>query len=561
VAPDSGRPESEITVVVASYNRARQLVQCLDALAAQSVAADIYDVVVVDDGSTDDTAELISAYRPPYRLHIERQANAGQAAALNRGIELAGGRFCLLLDDDIVADAGLIAEHLRAQRELDGIVGLGMLRLRLLGRPGGLRRHFASWWDDHYARLEAGSLVPDFRACYSGNLSAPLKVLRRVGGFDASLARSFDIELAYRLERAGLKVVFLPTASAEQNYSKSFRGIVRDFDRMGEAAVAIARRYPELLAYPPLGDFAQGSARAVILRRTLLALRAPVWPLALADRLLALRPPGRVYAFLQFYCFWRRVRSALGDRDEWRKLTRGTVILMYHALGRNGEASSRYILPGRRFRRQLRWLRLLRYPIISLQEYVDLRLTGRLPPARSVVLTFDDGYTDTADVGGELLREMGVSAQVFVVSGFAGRSNTWAAGTPLLGRRLLTWEQIRGLRAADVGIGAHTVGHRRLPELAADQARHEITESRRVLEDQLGDQITTFAYPYGSTSPEVEELVREAGYTAACGIQPGPNGPAVPLHALRRLEVDGRWTLARFALNVWAGFPSKRRRR
>jgi GT2 family glycosyltransferase/peptidoglycan/xylan/chitin deacetylase (PgdA/CDA1 family) len=550
-----------LTVVLATFNRARQLIQCLDALAAQSVSADAYDVVVIDDGSTDETAEVLAAYRPPYRLRVERQANAGQAAALNRGIDLAGGRYCLFFDDDLAADTGLIAEHLRAQREHGGIVGLGMLRLRLLGRPGGLARHFASWWDDHYARLETGSLIPDFRACYSGNLSVPLEVLRRVGGFDASLTRSFDIELGYRLERAGLKIVFLPAASAEQNYSKSFRGIVRDFDRMGAAAIAVARRHPELLDYPPLGDFAQGSARTVLVRRALLACRAPVWPLALADRLLAVRPPRRIYFFLQFYCFWRSVRSALADREEWRKLTRGTVILMYHALGRGGEAPSRYILPGRRFRRQLRWLRLFRYPIISLQDYVHLRLKGKLPPARSIVLTFDDGYADTADVGGELVRDVGVSADVFVVSGSVGQSNTWAAGTPLLGRRLLTWEQIRGLRDAGIGIGAHTVGHRRLPDLEPEQARREVTECRRELEGQLGKQVASFAYPYGSTSPEVQELVREAGYAVACGIQPGPNGPAVPLHALRRMEVEGNWTLATFALSVWAGFPLKWRRR
>lgn len=555
VPPDPGRNRREISVVLATFNRSRQLAQCLEALATQSAPPSDFEVVVVDDGSTDDTADLLTGFRSPYRLRVERQANAGQAAALNRGIEVAVGRYCLFLDDDIVADEGLVAEHLRAQRERSGIIGLGSLRLRLIGRPGGLAQHFASWWADHYSRLARGLLLPDFRACYSGNLSVPREALRRVGGFDASLTRSFDIELAYRLQRAGLEIAFLPGASAEQRYSKGFRDIVRDFDRMGTAAVALFRRHRELLEYPPLGDFGQGTARTVLLRRAFLAVRAPILPLRLVDRLLARHPPRRIYRFLQFYCFWRSVRGALGDRDEWRRLTRGTTILMYHALGVDGEAPSRYVLPARRFRRQLRWLRLLRYPTLTLDEYVQLRARRELPPPRAIVLTFDDGYADTVELGAGPLRRADISAMVFVVSGAVGHTNEWAGGTALLGRRLLTWDELRELRKAGIGLGAHGVSHRRLSELDPDQARREIVESRRTLEDKLGEAVSTFAYPYGSASPGVEELVREAGYAAACGIQPGPNGPAVPLHALRRVEVEGTWMLPTFAFTVWCGFP------
>ena len=92
----------------------------MEALATQSAPPSDFEVVVVDDGSTDDTADLLTGFRSPYRLRVERQANAGQAAALNRGIEVAVGRYCLFLDDDIVADEGLVAEHLRAQRERSG---------------------------------------------------------------------------------------------------------------------------------------------------------------------------------------------------------------------------------------------------------------------------------------------------------------------------------------------------------------------------------------------------------------------------------------------------------
>lgn len=550
----------EISVVIPTFNRAELLGRCLDALARQTASPETYEVVVVDDGSKDRTSELLASLDPPFRLRAHRQTNVGQAAALNKGISLAQGRFCLLLDDDIQADAGLVAEHLRAQRQRGGIIGLGMLRLRLDGRAGGLGVHFASWWRDHYERLENGTLHPDFGACYSGNLSIPVEPLRHVGGFDERLERSFDVELAYRLQQSGLEIQFLPDASAEQHYSKGFRAIVRDFDRMGTAAVSLYRRHPELLGYPPLGDFNQGSFRTVVLRRALLALRAPVWPIGLVDRFLASRPPARLYAFLQLHCFWRSVRTRLNEPDEWRRLTRGTVVLMYHALGQRGEAADRYVLPLRRFRTQLLWLRLRRYPIISLDEYARSRRQGVLPPARAVVLTFDDGYADTAELGLPLLREAGCPAAVFVVSGMIGETNSWDPGTPLEGRRLLTWTQIADLREAGISIGAHTLSHVRLTERDHDEARREVAESGACLESRLGMPTLHFAYPYGKTSPSVQQLVQKAGYLTACGIRPGPNGSSVPLHDLRRVEIEGTWSLPKFALSVWSGYQPRLKR-
>lgn len=550
----------EISVIIPTFNRVRLIRTCLDALARQTASPESYEVVVVDDGSSDPTPEFLSSYETPFHLRVERQANAGQASARNRGIAIAEGRSCLFLDDDIEADPELVAEHLRAQRMQDGVIGLGFLRIRLVGRPGGLTRHFASWWRDHYERLENGTLVPDFRACYSGNLSAPLEVVRRVGGFDENLPRDMDVEFAYRLERAGLKVVFLKQASAEQHYVKGFRALVDDFDGMGAAAVSMYRRHPEMLRYAPLGDFNQGTFRTVLLRRALLAVRAPVWPIGLVDRLLSSRPPARLYRLLQLHCFWRCVRRALDDADEWHRLTRGTVILMYHALGYPGEPASRFVLPVRRFRRQLRLLRLLRYPIIGLDEYVRRREQGELLPARSVVVTFDDGHADTAELGLPLLRDASIPAEVFVVADLIGETNRWSPGSPLQGRRLLTWAQIAELRDAGVSIGSHTLSHPRLAELDHGEARREVAESRAVLERRLGAPVLHFSYPFGNTSPHVEHLVREAGYLTACGIQPGPNGWAVGLHDLRRVEVEGTFSLPRFALNVWSGYRPRLRR-
>jgi glycosyltransferase involved in cell wall biosynthesis/peptidoglycan/xylan/chitin deacetylase (PgdA/CDA1 family) len=552
---------ADISVIIATFNRAGSLARCLDALSGQDADSETYEVIVVDDGSSDRTPELLASYARLENLRFETQPNAGQPAALNRGIELAAGDFCLFLDDDVVADRCLVREHLLAQRRHGGMIGLGLLRLKLVGSSGGLARHFANWWDDHYERLRRGALVPDFRACYSGNLSVPLSAVREVGGYDANLSRSFDVELAYRLEAAGLRIVYLPTASADHEQTKGFRAIVRDFDRAGAAAVQLYRRHPAFVRFPPLGDFGQGSFRTILLRKTLLAVRAPVWPLAAVDRLLARRPPARLYFLLQQHCFWRSVRSALGDRDDWRRLTRGTVVLMYHALGASGEEPSRYVLPVRRFRRQLRWLLLRGYRIISLDEYARTRHLEALPPPKSVVITFDDGYADNAELTENGLGETEAPAIVFLVSGLVGESNQWTPEPPLHHRPLLSWEQIEELRDAGIALGAHTVSHPRLTELDPDEAGREVVESRATLEGRLGEPVVHFAYPYGKTSSAVRQMVREAGYVTACGIEPGANGAATPIYDLRRVEVEGTWRLPSFALGVWTGFPPGRGRR
>lgn len=540
-----------ISVVIPTRDRAASLSRCLDALAVQSAPARDFEVIVVDDGSSDGTARMLHDCSPPFVMRAVSQANAGPAAARNRGIELAAGEFCLFLDDDVVAARELVAEHLRAQRESGGVVGIGRLRLVMASR-GGLATYFARWWEGHYASLEAGSAEPDFWACFSGNLSAPTAALRQIGGFDESLSRTEDVELGYRLQLAGLGIAYIGAASAEQRHAKGFRAMVRDYDRAGETAVTLWRKHPELVRYPPLGDFAQGGTRAVMLRRVLLALRAPTWPLALADPLLARRAPERVYAFLQLYCFWRGLRRTVDSRDTWLRLTRGTVILMYHAVAERGERASRYAIPLGRLRRQLAWMRWRRRPLLSLADYARCRTENRLPPARSVVLTFDDGYEELALVA-ELLRRRGMPATAFVVAGALGGTNAWDSSGPVAGRRLLSADGVRTLAAQGFEIGAHSLSHPRLPDLEPAAVEREVRESKVRLERVLGRPVAHFAYPYGATSPGVEAAVRATGFVSACGVLPGANGPAVPLHELRRLEVWGTRRLPRFVADLWLG--------
>jgi glycosyltransferase involved in cell wall biosynthesis/peptidoglycan/xylan/chitin deacetylase (PgdA/CDA1 family) len=540
----------ELSVVVPTYNRASLLDRCLGALAAQEEPGAEYEVVVVDDGSTGETPAVLERYASRLPLRFERQPNRGQPAALNRGIELARGEACVFLDDDVIAGPRLLAEHVRAQRASGGAIALGNLTLEIPARAGGLARYVGRWWAGQYGDFERGVRAPTFRSCYSGNISAPRAALLEAGGFAEWLARSFDVELAYRLERAGLSIVFVPEARAVQIYEKGFAGIARDFDAAGRAAVEMVRREPALLPHLPLGNFWRGTPRSATLRRALLAARALIWPLRLADRFLT--RVDRPYAFLQDYCYWRGVRRAAPDRATWRRLTGGVVILMYHALAPQGERGSRYILPARRFTRQLRWLRFRGYTVLGLDEYVRHRLEHTLPPPRSVVITLDDAYADNAELAHPLLRRHGLTATIFAVSRRMGELNDWSLGAEVQGRQLMTWEQAEELRRDGIELGAHTRTHASLPGLAPEKLADEIAGSRADLEERLGP-IRHFAYPYGRLDDASVRAVEEAGFASACGIEEGRNSPGTPALALRRIEIHGTDSLLRFTLTLALG--------
>jgi glycosyltransferase involved in cell wall biosynthesis len=124
---------------------------------------------------------MLATYRAPYVLKVVWQENGGQATALNRGVAEASGRFCLLMDDDILAQPGMLAEHLRAQHESGGVLAAGRLTLRLPEGADWYARRFADGWRRHYAHLDDGGTTLTAAGCYGGNLSLPRKAFQEVG--------------------------------------------------------------------------------------------------------------------------------------------------------------------------------------------------------------------------------------------------------------------------------------------------------------------------------------------------------------------------------------------
>src|SRR5581483_11753966 len=133
----------ELSVVIPTFNRASRLRTCLEALAHQTQPAEDFEVVVVVDGSTDDTRQMLSELKLPFLLRVIEQPNQGQCAARNHGAQVASGRTLLFLDDDIIPGPDLISTHLAAHQEHSGIVGIGSLRMSIPTKADWFVRGFA----------------------------------------------------------------------------------------------------------------------------------------------------------------------------------------------------------------------------------------------------------------------------------------------------------------------------------------------------------------------------------------------------------------------------------
>ena len=332
--------EVELSIVIPTYQRPRRLRACIESLASQERLPPSLELIVVIDGPDPATEDMLGGLEPPFPLRVVVQDHARQAAARNRGVEEARGRYVLFVDDDIVAGERLVATHLEALRAGDRVVGIG--RIDKVLSPGAPRwsRSRQTVWKNHYDRLASGR-EPRFSDTYGGNLSLPRSDFLAVGGFALDLTPEEDVEFGWRLWQAGLTFVYLDDAVAREEDRDTLERFVADSRRRGVVGVMLYERHPGLLPHLRLGGAGELPRKWIALRRIALALRLPPRLLALVARL----APNAAFArswlsFLYSYCYSRGVRDSV-DRETWHRLQRGTAILMYHAIGREGESPSR----------------------------------------------------------------------------------------------------------------------------------------------------------------------------------------------------------------------------
>jgi glycosyltransferase involved in cell wall biosynthesis len=313
-----------VSVVIPTYQRCVSVRRALEALARQTMAATEYEVIASIDGSDDGTKEMVEGFPAPYRLRAIWQPNQGRAAARNAGIRLARGNLIVLLDDDMEPVPGFLSAHDEAHPPGSRRAIIGPVPIRSDAAAPPIVQYRRCGMNAHLDRMARPGYKLGFRDVYSSNLSMPREVLREIGGFDEAfkLYGHEDYELALRLVRAGVELVFNPQAVAHQHYDKDFAALARDCVARGHTAVLFARKHPDVASGLRLATYREGSPRWRFLRSLMLWLsgwwpRFPDWLIG-SMSWLERRRPRRLHDYytLAFdYCFWVGARAALGEAE------------------------------------------------------------------------------------------------------------------------------------------------------------------------------------------------------------------------------------------------------
>lgn len=197
----------DLSVIIPTFNNRDTLRKTLLALFTQSFPAARYEIVVLDDGSTDRTEEMIRTLPAPVPVRYHRQDNRGRAAARNAGSRLARGRILLYLDSDILASPDLLERHNQFYKARPGPIGV---QGRTMVHPDSKVTPFMKTKElfPDLTRRKPTDLSP--YSFITRNVSIRAEDLWAVGGFDESFPGYGweDIELGLRLHAHGVRLFY-----------------------------------------------------------------------------------------------------------------------------------------------------------------------------------------------------------------------------------------------------------------------------------------------------------------------------------------------------------------
>ena len=249
----------DLSVIIPTKNRAAKLAATLECLCRQTLEARSFEVVVVDNGSSDHTQEVLSQFGKRFPVwKCVHESSPGAAAARNRGVEASSGKILLFLDDDVLADSWLLEEHLKSHHSFPDSCVLGFVRF-----PWGSssRKHspLEQCLIDHPELLQSFDF-PDpenvpFLHFYTCNLSLTGSLSEKVGGFDEQFTSyGFeDVDFGHRLSLLGYRMVYNPRASAIHDPSLSFAAFARKRRQAGFSLGYLLEKHPKLFPefFPP----------------------------------------------------------------------------------------------------------------------------------------------------------------------------------------------------------------------------------------------------------------------------------------------------------------------
>jgi len=237
----------KLSVIIPTYNRLAWLQRVIEGLLSQTYQD--FEVIVVDDGSTDRTESVIERLmkKMPRGLSYIRQENQGAGAARNAGVKQATGDLLLFIDDDVIPAANLLEEHVKGHQLYpgDNIAILGSV----VNAPEVKDTHFMRWLMNKgpaflQNRRQDWAKLDHWFFC-TANISLSRGFMVEKGLFDEKFRPFFeDIELGFRLQQHGLEIILNKNAVGYHLRGETFRGWCDRCVLAGQSAALFDTKWP-----------------------------------------------------------------------------------------------------------------------------------------------------------------------------------------------------------------------------------------------------------------------------------------------------------------------------
>jgi peptidoglycan/xylan/chitin deacetylase (PgdA/CDA1 family) len=208
-------------------------------------------------------------------------------------------------------------------------------------------------------------------------------------------------------------------------------------------------------------------------------------------------------------------------------------VLNYHSIGVS--KGNTLVLDPKKLTQQMEFLAEQGYSPLTLSDFILLLEKKKAAPAKPVLLTFDDGYIDNYEQAMPILKRHGFPATIFISPGTIGQENK------------VNWKQIKEMQEAGWDIQPHGMTHPHLPKLTAAEQKEEITQARRLIEEQLGTKADIFCYPFGEFNKQTLTILKEEGFRYAFTIRQGRTSSSQDPFQLKRIYVNSEDSLLQWS--------------
>jgi len=242
----------KLSIIIPTYNRESILLRTLKALDEQEYNMKEVEVLVIDDHSDKSPGTSVIGLKTRYLLSFFRMdKNIGQGMVRNRAIDMAQGKYLLFIGDDTIPEKNLIQEHMKLHDQNEGIAVLGQVRWaeevrnEFMDYIARIQFHYQTIKDKNNVKLHF----------YTSNISLAKTWFKQERYSSKFLNYGLeDLEIGYRLEKQGLRVVYNPKAIVNHVHKYDFKEFCDRMKKVGKSAVIFVKLHPELKRrYIPFG--------------------------------------------------------------------------------------------------------------------------------------------------------------------------------------------------------------------------------------------------------------------------------------------------------------------